>query len=249
MAYKPQAGPQMAAPNVIPMADIMLVLLIIFMVVTPMLQKGQSVDMVRTDNPRDMQDADKDDAIIVAITRDGKLYLGNTQMPKEDLTGQIKDRISTRLDKTVYVRAMLARSTAKSSPSSMRFALPASLSSGCPPRKTRRMVLLLRLPRIEDRSTCLHRSFADLLKRRAGSHPARFHGLRRRSASGPQETRYGDGCRKGIRRSDGDAQRRPAHRHFVGADHYFHGHHPAYAEGPGHARPSAFAEPATKRRA
>ena len=105
MAYKPQAGPQMAAPNVIPMADIMLVLLIIFMVVTPMLQKGQSVDMVRTDNPRDMQDADKDDAIIVAITRDGKIYLGNTQMPKEDLTGQIKDRISTRLDKTVYVKS------------------------------------------------------------------------------------------------------------------------------------------------
>src|SRR6266404_2018083 len=88
MAYKPQAGPQMAAPNVIPMADIMLVLLIIFMVVTPMLQKGQSVDMVRTDNPRD-----------------GKIYLGNTQMPKEDLTGQIKDRISTRLDKTVYVKS------------------------------------------------------------------------------------------------------------------------------------------------
>src|ERR1700682_3104827 len=105
MAYKPVAGPQMAAPNVIPMADIMLVLLIIFMVVTPMLQKGQSVDMVRTDNPRDMQDADKDDAIIVAITRDGKIYLGNTQMPKEDLTGQIKDRISTRLDKTVYVKS------------------------------------------------------------------------------------------------------------------------------------------------
>jgi len=103
--YKPQAGSQMSTPNVIPMADIMLVLLIIFMVVTPMLQKGQSVDMVRTDNPRDMQDADKDDAIIVAITRDGKIYLGNTQMPKEDLTGQIKDRISTRLDKTVYVKS------------------------------------------------------------------------------------------------------------------------------------------------
>jgi biopolymer transport protein ExbD len=105
MAYKPQVGETMSSPNVIPMADIMLVLLIIFMVVTPMLQKGQSVDMVRTDNPRDMQDADKDDAIIVAITRDGKIYLGNTQMPKEDLTGQIKDRISTRLDKTVYVKS------------------------------------------------------------------------------------------------------------------------------------------------
>ena len=59
----------MAAPNVIPMADIMLVLLIIFMVVTPMLQKNMPVDMASTDTARDMQDADKDDAIVVAITR------------------------------------------------------------------------------------------------------------------------------------------------------------------------------------
>src|SRR5713101_7410398 len=105
MAYKPQVGPQMAAPNVIPMADIMLVLLIIFMVVTPILQKTHQVDLAPTDNPRDMQDADKDDAIIVAVTRDGKIYLGNTQMLKEDLTGQIKDRLSSRLDKTVYVKS------------------------------------------------------------------------------------------------------------------------------------------------
>jgi biopolymer transport protein ExbD/biopolymer transport protein TolR len=105
MAYKPQAGAQMAAPNVIPMADIMLVLLIIFMVVTPMLQKGISVDMAPVNNPRDMKDADKDDAIVVAVTRDGKIYLGNTQMNKEDLTGQIKDRLSSRLDKTVYVKS------------------------------------------------------------------------------------------------------------------------------------------------
>ena len=105
MAYKPQAGAQMASPNVIPMADIMLVLLIIFMVVTPMLQKGVSVDMANVNNPHDMKDADKDDAIVVAVTRDGKIYLGNTQMNKEDLTGQIKDRVSTRLDKTVYVKS------------------------------------------------------------------------------------------------------------------------------------------------
>ena len=105
MAYKPQAGAQMSAPNVIPMADIMLVLLIIFMVVTPMLQKGVSVDLTKVDNPRDMQDADKDDAIIVAVTRDDKIYLGNTLLAKEDITGQIKDKISTRLDKTVYVKS------------------------------------------------------------------------------------------------------------------------------------------------
>src|SRR2546429_6629723 len=72
MAYNPQAGAQMASPNVIPMADIMLVLLIIFMVVTPLLTKDIPVDMPSAANSRDMQDADKDDALVVAVTRDRK---------------------------------------------------------------------------------------------------------------------------------------------------------------------------------
>jgi biopolymer transport protein ExbD/biopolymer transport protein TolR len=105
MAYKPKVGAQMASPNVIPMADIMLVLLIIFMVVTPMLQKGKQVDMASVNNTHDMQAADKDDAIIVAVTRDGKIFLGTTQTTKEDLTNQIKDRISNRQDKTVFVKS------------------------------------------------------------------------------------------------------------------------------------------------
>jgi biopolymer transport protein TolR len=105
MAYKPKVGSQMSTPNVIPMADIMLVLLIIFMVVTPMLQKGKQVDLARANSARDMQNADKDDAIIVAITRDGQIFLGTTKTAKDDLTNQIKDRISNRLDKTVYVKS------------------------------------------------------------------------------------------------------------------------------------------------
>ena|SRR5205823_11866221 len=105
MAYKPQAGAQMASPNVIPMADIMLVLLIIFMVVTPLLTKDIPVDMPSAANSREMQDADKDDAIVVAITRDGRIYLGSTNVQKDDLSGQIKDRIANRLDKTVYIRS------------------------------------------------------------------------------------------------------------------------------------------------
>ena len=52
-------------------------LLIIFMVITPMLQKGVSVDMAKAHNAQDMQDADKDDAVIIAITRDGSTFLGN----------------------------------------------------------------------------------------------------------------------------------------------------------------------------
>src|ERR1700689_4551226 len=105
MAYKPKAPPVMAAPNVIPMADIMLVLLIIFMVVTPMLQKGVSVDMAKVNNARDLQDANKDDAIILAVTRDGKMYLGSTQVTLDDITTRIKDLIANRLDKTVFVRS------------------------------------------------------------------------------------------------------------------------------------------------
>ena len=95
----------MSTPNVIPMADIMLVLLIIFMVVTPMLQKTLPVDMARVNNAREMQDADKDDAVIVAVTRDGTIYLKNTRISKDDITGQVKDLISNRLDKTVYVKS------------------------------------------------------------------------------------------------------------------------------------------------
>ncbi len=105
MGYKPKAPPVMASPNVIPMADIMLVLLIIFMVVTPMLQKGVSVDMAKVNNAQDMQEADKDDAIIVAVTRDGHLFLGSTQVGLSEVTTKVKDLLANRLDKTVFVRS------------------------------------------------------------------------------------------------------------------------------------------------
>jgi biopolymer transport protein ExbD len=105
MAYKPQAGSIMAAPNVIPMADIMLVLLIIFMVVTPMLQKGVSVDMARVNNAQDMQAADRDDAVLVAITRDGSVYLGTQKITLDQVTNLVKDRLANRLDKTVFVKS------------------------------------------------------------------------------------------------------------------------------------------------
>jgi len=95
----------MAAPNVIPMADIMLVLLIIFMVVTPMLQKTHQVDLAPTNNAHDMKDADKDDAVVVAVTRDGTLYLQNNRISKEAITNEVKDQIANRLDKTVYVKS------------------------------------------------------------------------------------------------------------------------------------------------
>jgi biopolymer transport protein ExbD len=105
MAYKPKAPAVMAAPNVIPMADIMLVLLIIFMVITPMLQKGLSVDMAKAENSVKMPNADKDDAIIIGVTRDGRTYLGREEINLDQISSTVKDQLSDRLDKTVYVRS------------------------------------------------------------------------------------------------------------------------------------------------
>ena len=91
--------------NVTPMVDVMLVLLIIFMVITPMLQKGVSVDMAKATNTRDMQDADKEDAVVLAITRDGKIFLGNDRIEPDQITTAVKDKIANKLDKTVYLRS------------------------------------------------------------------------------------------------------------------------------------------------
>jgi biopolymer transport protein ExbD len=105
MAYKPKVGATMSSPNVIPMADIMLVLLIIFMVVTPMLTKGLTVDLAKVSSPSDMPNADKDDAVIVGISSSGDVYLGNVKSDLSQVADQVRDRISNKLDKTVFVKS------------------------------------------------------------------------------------------------------------------------------------------------
>jgi biopolymer transport protein ExbD/biopolymer transport protein TolR len=91
--------------NVTPMVDVMLVLLIIFMVITPMLQNKVSVDMAKVDNPTNMPDADKEDAIVVAITRDGGVFLGQNKTSVSELGGQIREKLADKPSKTIYVRA------------------------------------------------------------------------------------------------------------------------------------------------
>ena len=91
--------------NVTPMVDVMLVLLIIFMVITPMLQKGVSVDLAKTNNPIQMPDAEKEDALLVAVTRDGKVFFVSDQISPDQLTNKIKDKLASRTDKRVFVRA------------------------------------------------------------------------------------------------------------------------------------------------
>jgi len=100
-----KAPPPVADINVTPMVDVMLVLLIIFMVITPMLSKGVSVNKVKTHYPIPMQAADKSDAVLVSVTHDGRVYLGTSQIRAEDLAPKVKDMLANKLDKTVYIKS------------------------------------------------------------------------------------------------------------------------------------------------
>ena len=104
---KKKAAPPVADINVTPMVDVMLVVLIIFMVITPMLSKSIPVDLALTRNPVVMSDADKEDAIIVAITRDGQTFLspGLKKIDSSELAPTVKDLLSGRPSKMVYIKA------------------------------------------------------------------------------------------------------------------------------------------------
>jgi len=90
--------------NVTPMVDVMLVLLIIFMVITPMLNNKVNVDLPKAADAVVMENANKEDAVIVAVTRDGKVFLGADQVQPDDMGAKIADKLQNKNDKTVYLR-------------------------------------------------------------------------------------------------------------------------------------------------
>jgi len=91
--------------NVTPMVDVMLVLLIIFMVITPMLQNKVAVDMAKVENATPMPDADKEDAIVVAITRDGGVFLGQNKVATSELGSQVREKLADTPGKQIFIRA------------------------------------------------------------------------------------------------------------------------------------------------
>jgi biopolymer transport protein ExbD/biopolymer transport protein TolR len=104
---KKHAAPPVSDINVTPMVDVMLVVLIIFMVITPLLSKSIPLEMARARNPIVMPDADKEDAVIIAVSRDGQTFLspGVRRVNVEDLAPQVKELLSGRPNKTVYIKA------------------------------------------------------------------------------------------------------------------------------------------------
>jgi len=95
--------------NVTPMVDVMLVLLIIFMVITPMLNNKVNVDLPKVTASVVMEDANKEDAVTVAVTRDGHVFLGGDAVAVTDLGTKIADLMAKKTDngadKSVYLRA------------------------------------------------------------------------------------------------------------------------------------------------
>src|SRR5579864_1013323 len=91
--------------NVTPMVDVMLVLLIIFMVITPMLNNKVNVELPKADAAVVMENANKEDSVVVAVTRDGRTFLGGDQITLDDLGTKVSAKLENKTDKEVYMRA------------------------------------------------------------------------------------------------------------------------------------------------
>jgi biopolymer transport protein TolR len=91
--------------NVTPMADIMLVLLIIFMITTPLLQSGITVNLPKAKNPLDAPEADSKEAVVIALNREGKLYLGKKQYSEQELYSFLTQKYSGgEINRTIFLK-------------------------------------------------------------------------------------------------------------------------------------------------
>ncbi|MGQ9618888.1 MAG: ExbD/TolR family protein [Candidatus Aminicenantia bacterium] len=90
-------------PNVVPLCDVLLVLLIIFMVVTPMLQKG--VDVLLPEALNTINQPDPSNQVVVAIKANSDIYLNQDRVTKDNLKQKIEEAFENRTDKTIYLKA------------------------------------------------------------------------------------------------------------------------------------------------
>jgi biopolymer transport protein TolR len=89
--------------NVTPLVDVCLVLLIIFMVITPMLQKGKPVMLPQTDNPGKKPESDKE--LLVSIQADKTIFVDTKWFPDKDFAVKMKELGERSVSKDVLIKA------------------------------------------------------------------------------------------------------------------------------------------------
>ena len=94
--------------NVTPMADIMLVLLIIFMITTPLLQEGIAVNKAKVRNAQEAPEVEGKESTTVTITRSQEIYVNDTAVAPEDLLDELRARVALAPEKPLFVKSDIA---------------------------------------------------------------------------------------------------------------------------------------------
>ena len=105
MGFSASAGKQeevYSVPNVVPLCDVLLVLLIIFMIVTPLVQQGAEVRLAPAQYSSEMPD---DPELILIVQKDGKMFLNDAPVTAENLQNTLEEALLTVSDRKLYLRA------------------------------------------------------------------------------------------------------------------------------------------------